>query len=652
MKIDWLLVQDPETLTSLFTKIDPTGPVAVDTETTGLDENAPGAKLLGVSIYAPGVPAFYVPLFHGPELSAISPQQVTVILRQFLASLTCAVGQNYLFDERWLARHLEVEVAFTRDTQILWHLSSAPYVKQSYSLKAAMTDLLHWDKSNKDAVMDSIIANGGDKKNPRFALADLNVLAEYAALDAYATYCVYDKLKGFFDENAYWAFHDTIISYKRLIEWNTREGVPTDRTIVERFIESRTAQLQEIEEQLYKLCSTEIAQLEAKWRDERAASYKTEAGRLSFISDTTRHARFNFDSPDQLAELFYDVIGERVKEKTPKGKRQANKVALKQMEHPAAALLLKHSKVGTAITYAESYLKHIAADGRIHPSFNVTGTVSGRLSGREPNMQNLPFKEGELMQAFKVPEGRVGIYADLTSIEPFFTALLSEDPTLLKVYRDRKGDIYLDAALALFPENKELAAGYNPNEKPTDEVKSLFKRERNISKVVHLASQYGAGPGKIQKILSQDNIEISLPQAKRLHEAYWKKFAAVKRLEGALYAVYRKEGQIKTPFGRIVRLPDFWCKDLLNRVIQSCGHDALMAWVFEIHRLGGQRKLDMVPFLLDVHDATGWHVPEGRYEEARLVFEDALTAVNEKLSLEFPFRAQILKIHSLADVKE
>lgn len=656
-RIPWRLIETADEFRRWAEGIEPaTERIAVDCETNGLYEWAPDAVLLGVSLAVKGREPVYVVLSQYSHVSNTFYSGEIALRRdltRFLARIKNATGANYAFDQDWIEASLGVRPVYTFDTQIGWHHSDNPYTQRSYGLKALEKDLLGWAETNDKALAQSIKRNGGAKHE--LFKADLDDLAYYAALDAKATLDGTEILEPFFTQHNYARFHDRTARYRDLLRWSTREGMPVDRAALDRWIADAEQKLKDFETAFFAVpdIAPAVQAVEELALESAMGAYKPGGkGQAALVSDPSRHPRFNFDSNTMLAELFYTHLGLPVLETTASGTPAVHKVALQRMNHPAAQILLQRNELQKALEYARSYRDVVnPLTSRIHPAFNVTGTLTGRASGFSPNIHQMPIGEEELMACFPVPAGRVGVGGDLTSVEPFFTAYFSDDPTLLKVYRDSLGDIYLDLALDLFPDLTALRAEYDPHQKPSETVKSKFKLYRQIAKLVHLASQYGAGGPKIALILTQNGIPTSPDEGRRLHRLYWKKFRKVKDLEAGLYEMYREDGMIRNLFGRIIRLPDLWCKDLLNRFIQSTGHDALMEWVFAIVRLAEERGLDMVPYILDWHDATYWHCPPSQVEAAEAVLADALAAVNRDFDLPYPLKMSAKRFMTLAEIK-
>jgi DNA polymerase-1 len=277
--------------------------------------------------------------------------------------------------------------------------------------------------------------------------------------------------------------------------------------------------------------------------------------------------------------------------------------------------------------------------------------VSGRLAGFEPSVLNLPFSEESLMHSFKCETGYTGIHADLAAIEPCVIAHYSEDEALLKVYKDGLGDIYLDLALELFPENKELKEAYNPNVKLDSSLKTRFADLRGIAKTIHLAVSYTGSYITVGKNLNKAGFPTTPDRARLLVKRYWTKFHKVSDFNHRLKFVYDKEGFVRNLVGRIVKVPVIFKKDLMNRLIQSSAHDILVKWVMNIEKLVKEEGVDMKPILPDVHDSTSWQVIKGQTSKAKEIFQKSLTMTEQEVQLSVPIKAEIKYFETFAGLK-
>ena len=410
---------------------------------------------------------------------------------------------------------------------------------------------------------------------------------------------------------------------------------------------------------MIKLLKEEVGSLEEDWKDRRKALYKREYNRIYYQNHPEKWERFNLNSDVHKRELFFDKLGMPILERTASGLPSTGADALQQsvrsVQVPrvqeAIESYLTYEKANTlSSNFSGPYLES-SSDGRLHPGFNVCGTVSYRLSGFKPYLLNAPFDEKLILKNIKCDSGYIGIHADLSAIEPTVTAHFSEDPSLLKVFRDGLGDIYLDLALELFPHDKELQDGYNPNIPITKEVKERFANQRKVAKVIQLAVQYTGTKYTVSKNLTRDGFPTSEARADSYVRAYWRKFRKVDEMNQRLREVNRREGHLRNVIGRIIQVPDPEYKDLPNRFIQSSAHDILILWVSRIYRLCSERGIDVKPILLDCHDSTSNQVPSEQAGALEQIYKEALQQVNNELNLSVTIKAETKRFKTLAGLK-
>lgn len=264
----------------------------------------------------------------------------------------------------------------------------------------------------------------------------------------------------------------------------------------------------------------------------------------------------------------------------------------------------------------------------------------------------MPFSKPEVMSAFICEEDYVGIHADLAAIEPCILAYYSGDPSLMKVYGEGKGDIYLDLALEVFPDNAELRAGYDAQSAEIKGAKERFKNERAICKTLHLALSYTGSHITIAKNLVKQGYPTTKYQAMTLVKRYWQKFARVKLFDRLLHERYDSNGMIRNIVGRIIVVPEMYKKDLLNRLIQSSAHDVLRLWVMQIVMEFETNGVQWKPWLPDIHDSTTFMIKKGQEELATWCYNKALQQVENKLNLTVPLKMELKFCHTLAGLKE
>jgi DNA polymerase I-like protein with 3'-5' exonuclease and polymerase domains len=533
----------------------------------------------------------------------------------------------------------------------MWHLASAPAGPRPYGLKDAMVEVLGWGSANDALLASEVKARGGSLKSGDHYLASLETLAHYATLDTHATIEIYRRLRGFFDQYEYWPMLAQMMQYNLLLDNNTVGGILVDEEGLQKAHNRLLVTKEAAARRFKRLLKEEINELETDWADRRIAEYKREYNKIRYATHPEEWKRFNLNSDKDKRELFFDKLQFTPTERTAGGQPSVGADGLKWINHPALDSYLKYEKANTLSTsFSGPYLESVRG-GRLHPGFNICGTVSYRLSGFKPYLLNAPFDEKALLRHLQCDPGYIGVHADLSAIEPTITAHYSEDPALLKVFRDGLGDIYLDLALSLFPKDEGLKNGYNPNIPISKEVKKRFERQRKIAKVIQLAVQYTGTGHTVSKNLTKDGIPTTVEEADNYVRAYWGKFWKVHEFNRKLFELNRQQGHLRNVIGRIIRVPFPDYKDLPNRFIQSSAHDVLILWVSEIYGLFKNRGIKASPILLDCHDSTSNQVPSEMVEEAKKIYKEALDNINRRLGLCVTIRADIKTFQTLAGLK-
>lgn len=369
---------------------------------------------------------------------------------------------------------------------------------------------------------------------------------------------------------------------------------------------------------------------------------------------------FNLNSGPQKQWLFYERMGYPVLLRTETDKPAVDNKAL--IGFGDAGRLLKENndrvKEHGYVTSCIEHLEHHDDGYRIHPQFRVPGTLTCRLAGSGGlNFQQLP-KSRRYLECYRPLPGRVWIDCDIDSLEQVVLAEDSRDATLWKLYgpEAKKNDVYLFNG-AYLPGIKDaiLGAGYDPDN-PTPEgiaaAKKQAKKARSVAKVITLGSSYGMGPNKLQMTLALQGIDIDLDEAKRMHRSYWELYSGVKEYERNLVESWKYHGGwIYNALGRPVCVAHDYIKDIVNRSIQSAGHDICMMIIEELKYLREESGLWYRGVCWDFHDQTIVECREEDAENVMRVFKVAYQRVNEKLNGDIPITGTPVKVYNLADAK-
>lgn len=647
-------------------------PLEVVADVEHLPDADPGlASLLGVALCWPGSLGVYVPVNHwigGPSKVLEPTLDVSALawLQTFLSERTL-MGWNLEHDRLWIDAAFNIVSMWSIDGRILWYLTDTEQNDRGYGLKRAQVKLLGWPVAGDKILRDVVYLNGGDVDHGDHYLADVFTLGSYAASDAYSTLCVIQQVK----DSAEWCdalerSHNSNRDYAAFLSGATQRGTTVD---VEQL---RIAQLHYQEQvaqataAIGQVCAAEISELEQRYLNKHLMGLKTERGKSAFLAAPSRQPRFNPNSSKQRSELLHDVIGLPVLENTKKGAPKSDRATIAKMNHPSAKAFTNLSVNEKLLQFTEQYLKS-AKQGLIHFPHDTTATVSERLGkdgegGYAAYDLNMPFSSQPIMQAFRVRPGFLGVHMDLVSIEPCLIAGFSGDETMLKVYRDGLGDIYLDLCLDVFPLDERSEYGeavsalitafhkeYDSHSPPSGEIKEKFARLRKIAKIVQLAVGYTGTKYTVSKNLTQAGFPTSQWKAEAMVKRYWKRFAKVERLAAQLKKLAENRGYITGFYGRKLHVPKRQSKDALNRFAQFGGHAVLRDIVLRIASAAG--TVGMHPLLPDIHDSTSWEVPEQRYQAGVDIFTQAITACNKELALPITIKGEIKQFKTFYGLK-
>jgi len=338
---------------------------------------------------------------------------------------------------------------------------------------------------------------------------------------------------------------------------------------------------------------------------------------------------FNINSPKQLGQILFDVLGLPPAKKTKTG-YSTNVEVLQKLkdQHPIIPKIMEfreYSKLKS--TYADGLTRAIAPDGRIHSHFQMTVTATGRLSSTEPNLQNIPVRKelgGEIRKMFVAPPGKVLVSADYSQIELRLLAHISGDETMQQAFRTGE-DIHTVTASQVF--------GVVPAD-----VTPLM---RSRAKAVNFGIVYGIGAFS----LAQD-IGVSQPEAKRYIENYLAKYSGVQSYMTRIVEEAKKNGQAETLFGRVRPMPELRAADFntrsfgervaLNMPIQGTAADIIKLAMIRVHMRLETEGL-VARLVLQVHDELIVECPEAEATQVAALLEQEMEQV---ITLSVPLTAE------------
>lgn len=352
---------------------------------------------------------------------------------------------------------------------------------------------------------------------------------------------------------------------------------------------------------------------------------------------------FNINSPKQLGEVLFDKLNLPVLKKTRKtGGYSTDQAVLEELAqtYELPKLILEYRQVSKLkSTYVDALPALIhPRTGRIHTSFNQTGTATGRLSSSDPNLQNIPIRSelGRLIRAAFVPEkGNMLLAADYSQVELRVLAHLSEDEVLVSAFK----------------------AGEDIHDRTAREVFSAAELEnraecRRRAKVINFGIIYGLSSFGLAQTLG-----ISREEAQAFIDAYFKRYSGVRTWLDRTIEEARHQEAVRTLFGRIRQIPDINSRDAnlrhfaertaVNSPIQGTAADIIKIAMIHVHNALRDENLSG-KILLQVHDELVLEVPESEVEKTRIILQKEM---EEAVELRVPLKVDLNVAGNWMDMK-
>lgn len=579
------LITDAKELNKVLDTLKEDTIVAFDTETTGLEYEHD--KLVGFSFCINDKEAYYVPFAHfylgvGDQVSEDVAKNA---IRKIFNSKV--VGHNIKFDLHFVSRFLEDDILTVyADSIILAWLVNPESALAMDKLADKLLD--HTMVAFKDTV----------KKGETFGDVDLESACVYAAEDAYITLKLFHLLNEKLElQSAAHLIEESMnveVPFITTLLTMEKEGIKIDTAFLEEFLVEVKDTLETLTKNIYALAGSE----------------------------------FNINSTKQLGVILFEHLGLPVGKKTKTG-YSTNEAVLSSLKdaHEIIPSLLEYREVYKLYsTYIEPLLKLGREDkrNRIHTSFSQTGTATGRLSSKNPNLQNIPARTKlglKIREAFVAEEGKKLIGIDYSQIELRLLAHFSQDTTLVDAFKHDK-DIHMQTAIALFGEEEAPA-------------------KRSVAKTVNFGLLYGMG----QKKLS-DTLGITTKEAKGIIERYFESFPTVKTYFRSIVDFSKDYGYIETLLKRR-RYFDYenatpmfkaaYERESVNSMFQGSASDLIKLSMNEIHKVIQEEKLN-AKMLLQIHDELIFEVDAGEAEALGNRFREIMENIRE---LNIPLKASM-----------
>ena len=567
------------------------GWVAVDTETTGLNEMI--AELVGVSLCVEPGKACYIPLTHKAEggeglFGSDDLADGQIPMDEALAALkplledpaVMKIGQNMKYDAKILCRY-GIDISPIDDTMLM-----------SYAMNAGLhghgMDTLseRYLGHNPIPIKDLL---GSGKSMITFDRVPIEQATKYAAEDAEITLRLWHMFKPQLHQvhvtRVYEGMERPLVPVLAEME---RAGIKVDRDTLSRMSNAFSQKMAGLEDEIYEL-----------------------VGR-----------KFNVGSPKQLGEILFDEMGLDGGKRGKTGAYATGADVLEDLatEHELPRRVLDWRQLSKLkSTYTDALQDHINRDtGRVHTSYSIAGANTGRLASTDPNLQNIPVRTEEgrrIREAFVAEEGKTLVSLDYSQIELRILAHIADIQALKDAFKEGQ-DIHAATASEMF-------------NVPLDEMTPDVRRQ---AKAINFGVIYGISGFGLAR-----NLRIPRAEAQGFIDRYFERFPGIKAYMDDTTAFAQKHNRVETLFGRVIHTPEINAKGpragfakraAINAPIQGTAADIIRRAMIRMPDAIAKLPAKM---LLQVHDELLFEVDQGAEDDlikvAREVMEGAADPV-------------------------
>ena len=594
---DYQIVDTAEAFNKVIGALSHAESFVFDVETTSLDPRQ--AALVGISLsIAPGK-AWYLPVGHSSG-NQLPIQQVMDKLKPLLEDRKAAkVAHNGKYDMTVLQKYRVNVQNLSFDTMIAAYLLG----EKSLGLKPLAFAKL--------GVEMTPIANliGSGAKQISMAWVDIPRVAEYACADADMTCRLSKLLEAELKAQGLWKlFAEVEMPLLPVLLRMETNGVALDTAKLREMSWSMSERMAKLENEIYK---------------------------------SVGHA-FNINSTQQLGAILYEELKLPKMRKTKSGySTEASVLEALKGAHPIIELLLEYRQLTKLkSTYIDALPALIDPDtGRVHTSFNQTGTVTGRLSSSDPNMQNIPIRteEGKQVRKAFIAEKDTSLLlaADYSQIDLRALAHLSQDPKLVAAFAHGE-DIHSTTASQVFSV-------------PLSEV---TKDMRRLAKTVNFGVIYGMSEYGLEQAT-----ELSREQAAQFIKAYFEKYSGVKEYLARTKKEAAEKGYVQTLLGRRRYIPEINASNAqvrmaaermaINMPVQGTSADIIKVAMIQLQHEMDKERLE-AKMILQVHDELLFELPQ---EELVKLKELVLQIMPNAIKLSVPVKVDIKTGRSWGDME-
>ncbi len=581
-KRDYQMITDLDDLKTWIKKVNQVGTVAFDTETTSL--SIIQAKLVGFSLAVKEgetISACYVPLTHKTDHPQIPFEQALDLLKPMLLDPgILKIGHNIKYDMGVLNKY-GVDITPWDDTMLMSYCLDAG--KHGHSM-----DELALRHLNHTTIKFSDVAGTG-KNQKTFDEVPLDQATPYAAEDAEITLKLYHLLSSRLQqEHKNALYRDIERPLVPVITTMELRGIKVDIDVLKHLEDDFTKRLSVLEIEIYKLAGRE----------------------------------FNIGSPKQLGEILFDELSLPASKKTKTGAYETGADVLENLAlqgHNLPARVLEWRGLAKLkSTYIDGLMAAIQPEtGRVHTSFSMTGTATGRLASSDPNLQNIPIKSEDgrkIRQAFIAEEGYKIVSLDYSQIELRLLAHMAQVQPLIEAFQ-RGEDIHKITASQIF-------------KIPLEQVDSSYRRK---AKTINFGIIYGISAFGLAQQLGIPNGEAS-----QIIKAYLAQYPGIEAYMQHYKTMARENGYVETLWGRRCHTGgindnnpmnrQFAERQAINAPLQGSNADIIKKAMHKIHAFLGSTH-SKARLVLQVHDELVFEIPNDQVDVLIPVFKEMMENV-------------------------
>ena len=580
-KKNYHLITDLKNIDEWIREAEEIGEVAVDTETNSLDPHQ--AELVGISLSSKIGKACYIPLGHKSEKN-INKNLVLNKLKPLLEDPSVKkIGQNIKFDFIVFFKQ-GIELTAMEDTMLM------SYVLDAGKNRHNMDTLSEIHLDHKTIAFKDLVGTG--KKEINFSEVDIEKAKDYAAEDADITLRLYQKFKKSLKlekmHNIYEVFEKPMI---KILAFMEIEGVKIDNKFLKLLSSKFEKKIEKIQNQVFKISKKE----------------------------------FNIASPKQLGEIIYNELKIANLKKTKKGSFATSASVLEDLAfkgHKFPQLILDWRQLSKLKnTYSDSLPEHLNPNTkRVHTSFLLAATTTGRLASSDPNLQNIPIKSEDgkdIRKAFIAEKNYALISADYNQIEMRILADLADVKELKKAFNNNE-DIHSLTASQIF----------------NIDIKKINDDQRRKAKAINFGIIYGISQYGLAK-----QINVSNHEAEEFLNAYFLRFPEIKIYMDETIKFCRKSGFVNNIFGRrshFVNINDknynvrnFQERAAINAPIQGSASEIMRLAMIRLSKRLSEQKNKKTKMLLQIHDELIFETPKEESKRISKIIIEEMSSVTK-----------------------